>query len=132
MVVAVVVREALWSIVHPRARWITRGPGDELTARPDRLGGPRGEHAAVLHRHRARPDVDADESDGAEAEGTRQHLCEDSERPREDSARAERIAGRAEPVREQREGRRCKHRSEEHTSELQSHSDLVCRLLLEK
>src|SRR5438034_4993718 len=25
-----------------------------------------------------------------------------------------------------------KHRSEEHTSELQSHSDLVCRLLLEK
>src|SRR5436190_15138814 len=28
-------------------------------------------------------------------------------------------------------GRRL-HRSEEHTSELQSHSDLVCRLLLEK
>src|SRR5947207_11392835 len=27
---------------------------------------------------------------------------------------------------------RCKRRSEEHTSELQSHSDLVCRLLLEK
>src|SRR5260221_5346840 len=27
---------------------------------------------------------------------------------------------------------RCCHRSEEHTSELQSHSDLVCRLLLEK
>src|SRR5436190_6273954 len=27
---------------------------------------------------------------------------------------------------------RGKHRSEEHTSELQSHSDLVCRLLLEK
>src|SRR5260221_5142921 len=26
----------------------------------------------------------------------------------------------------------CTHRSEEHTSELQSHSDLVCRLLLEK
>src|SRR5438034_2959122 len=26
----------------------------------------------------------------------------------------------------------CKARSEEHTSELQSHSDLVCRLLLEK
>src|SRR5438034_8109755 len=31
-------------------------------------------------------------------------------------------------------GKRTKHaiRSEEHTSELQSHSDLVCRLLLEK
>src|SRR5438034_7957387 len=28
--------------------------------------------------------------------------------------------------------RRCVLRSEEHTSELQSHSDLVCRLLLEK
>src|SRR5438132_9663336 len=28
--------------------------------------------------------------------------------------------------------RACDNRSEEHTSELQSHSDLVCRLLLEK
>src|SRR5260221_12346048 len=28
--------------------------------------------------------------------------------------------------------KRCWNRSEEHTSELQSHSDLVCRLLLEK
>src|SRR5215211_9426926 len=28
--------------------------------------------------------------------------------------------------------RPCRARSEEHTSELQSHSDLVCRLLLEK
>src|SRR6202022_5135241 len=28
--------------------------------------------------------------------------------------------------------RRCSTRSEEHTSELQSHSDLVCRLLLEQ
>src|SRR5260221_12693010 len=28
--------------------------------------------------------------------------------------------------------RPCRRRSEEHTSELQSHSDLVCRLLLEK
>src|SRR5438132_10897664 len=27
---------------------------------------------------------------------------------------------------------RCRGRSEEHTSELQSHSDIVCRLLLEK
>src|SRR5438034_6481482 len=31
-----------------------------------------------------------------------------------------------------RECDRCGCRSEEHTSELQSHSDLVCRLLLEK
>src|SRR5947207_6631962 len=31
-----------------------------------------------------------------------------------------------------RRGRRRLSRSEEHTSELQSHSDLVCRLLLEK
>src|SRR5260221_10852514 len=34
--------------------------------------------------------------------------------------------GRGHPAGAQR------HRSEEHTSELQSHSDLVCRLLLEK
>src|SRR5260221_12854507 len=32
----------------------------------------------------------------------------------------------------QRHGPRRPNRSEEHTSELQSHSDLVCRLLLEK
>src|SRR5436190_10980437 len=38
-----------------------------------------------------------------------------------------RVAGRRT---QQREDRRV--RSEEHTSELQSHSDLVCRLLLEK
>src|SRR5436190_7603736 len=31
-----------------------------------------------------------------------------------------------------KEARREQYRSEEHTSELQSHSDLVCRLLLEK
>src|SRR5260221_5561942 len=30
-----------------------------------------------------------------------------------------------------RDSRPARHRSEEHTSELQSHSDLVCRLLLE-
>src|SRR2546421_5838256 len=42
-----------------------------------------------------------------------------------------RIAGKAE-LREQREGILRDMRSEEHTSELQSRSDLVCRLLLEK
>src|SRR5947207_7055837 len=35
-------------------------------------------------------------------------------------------------VREADRAGRPAHRSEEHTSELQSHSDLVCRLLLEK
>src|SRR5207248_8455078 len=34
--------------------------------------------------------------------------------------------------REARQGARLRHRSEEHTSELQSPYDLVCRLLLEK
>src|SRR5438034_7219465 len=43
----------------------------------------------------------------------------------------------ARPLRKPGRSRRCrksgrKGRSEEHTSELQSHSDLVCRLLLEK
>src|SRR5438034_7972261 len=42
-----------------------------------------------------------------------------------------RIPRRRAPGRVDRPGR-CGHRSEEHTSELQSHSDLVCRLLLEK
>src|SRR5438034_7978923 len=36
------------------------------------------------------------------------------------------------PTRRARPTRRPRKRSEEHTSELQSHSDLVCRLLLEK
>src|SRR5690242_21584963 len=36
------------------------------------------------------------------------------------------------PVRAQRCGPSCLNRSEEHTSELQSHVNLVCRLLLEK
>src|SRR5437588_6959109 len=35
-------------------------------------------------------------------------------------------------TRRRRPNGRCSSRSEEHTSELQSHSDLVCRLLLEK
>src|SRR2546430_3082866 len=47
---------------------------------------------------------------------------EDRRRPR----------GRAAPGRPRRRGRRQFSRSEEHTSELQSQSNLVCRLLLEK
>src|SRR2546428_6212102 len=46
-------------------------------------------------------------------------------------ARAELVVGRHGP-REQRQELRRGARSEEHTSELQSRSDLVCRLLLEK
>src|SRR2546421_9598330 len=46
-------------------------------------------------------------------------------------ADAGRGAWRRDP-RPQRRGRRLGGRSEEHTSELQSRSDLVCRLLLEK
>src|SRR5438034_3814297 len=44
------------------------------------------------------------------------------------------IAGVSEQNATLRRGRRARReaRSEEHTSELQSHSDLVCRLLLEK
>src|SRR5438034_11246551 len=44
---------------------------------------------------------------------------------RKDSSRAAHPCRRQEPSRQPA-------RSEEHTSELQSHSDLVCRLLLEK
>src|SRR5260221_2165532 len=47
----------------------------------------------------------------------------------------QRHQGREAPLRAPqaaRSGQVAQHRSEEHTSELQSHSDLVCRLLLEK
>src|SRR5438034_6086749 len=55
------------------------------------------------------------------------------DQPGEDAARAE----GADPEGGHRGSGRSRHpglrgRSEEHTSELQSHSDLVCRLLLEK
>src|SRR5256886_4536078 len=47
--------------------------------------------------------------------------------------RAGRPAARSEPAREDlRQLSRLRFRSEEHTSELQSQSNLVCRLLLEK
>src|SRR5438034_6966058 len=50
-------------------------------------------------------------------------------------ARSARSSALSAPPRRRRRGRRPRTRwprSEEHTSELQSHSDLVCRLLLEK
>src|SRR5438132_10455823 len=43
-----------------------------------------------------------------------------------------RLRAHAAPPRSLGRARRTRTRSEEHTSELQSHSDLVCRLLLEK
>src|SRR5438874_9269837 len=49
-------------------------------------------------------------------------------RPRVGGNRAARVSHRQRPRRRHREGER----SEEHTSELQSRRDLVCRLLLEK
>src|SRR5437588_6962409 len=48
------------------------------------------------------------------------------------SALPARAPAQARPPRVRRRGGRRRGRSEEHTSELQSHSDLVCRLLLEK
>src|SRR5260221_3460389 len=45
---------------------------------------------------------------------------------------ARKVQGIAAHVHQAVDGRRGRTRSEEHTSELQSHSDLVCRLLLEK
>src|SRR5260221_9235017 len=49
-----------------------------------------------------------------------------------DTTRESRIKGILERMKEVDLGGRRIIRSEEHTSELQSHSDLVCRLLLEK
>src|SRR5438132_9070832 len=47
-------------------------------------------------------------------------------------SRTPRPASAVHPSPRRRPARPCPRRSEEHTSELQSHSDLVCRLLLEK
>src|SRR5438477_9874012 len=49
-----------------------------------------------------------------------------------DSARVPRAAARAERAERSARPGRARSRSEEHTSELQSHVNLVCRLLLEK
>src|SRR5260221_7504316 len=49
-----------------------------------------------------------------------------------DPAAGRRERPRSSLARATRRGSACACRSEEHTSELQSHSDLVCRLLLEK
>src|SRR5260221_13995193 len=46
--------------------------------------------------------------------------------------RSDEIVGRCEKENHESERHARRSRSEEHTSELQSHSDLVCRLLLEK
>src|SRR2546428_9585781 len=55
-----------------------------------------------------------------------------SDRPTGGSDAARRIRGRESVRRRRRRLRFFSGRSEEHTSELQSRSDLVCRLLLEK
>src|SRR3954466_16434022 len=53
-------------------------------------------------------------------------------RPRRSRPRRPPRAGRSGPRRSPARCGRCAGRSEEHTSELQSHDNLVCRLLLEK
>src|SRR5437667_7692271 len=52
--------------------------------------------------------------------------------PRDSGRERARSERPAVPGRAARARLRARHRSEEHTSELQSHHDLVCRLLLEK
>src|SRR5207244_13172193 len=60
--------------VVARARRIARDSCDELAPRPGSFSGLRGEGAPLLHGDRARSDVHADESDGAEAEGADEDL----------------------------------------------------------
>src|SRR5438034_6426546 len=59
-------------------------------------------------------------------------LGEDFSHCREDQRRGDANARRQQGNVERRLQEVGRHRSEEHTSELQSHSDIVCRLLLEK
>src|SRR2546430_10379426 len=54
------------------------------------------------------------------------------EAPGDGRRRASYLACRSEALSASHRHRRTSHRSEEHTSELQSQSNLVCRLLLEK
>src|SRR5260221_6764450 len=62
----------------------------------------------------------------------RSRFCEQPELPGPDSSGAIVRAGSVRPPGRSQRERSHLTRSEEHTSELQSHSDLVCRLLLEK
>src|SRR2546421_4368251 len=64
---------------------------------------------------------------GTDAQGER-----DDSNEREARRLGESANGKAEIGRKSHKGTIRKRRSEEHTSELQSRSDLVCRLLLEK
>src|SRR5438034_6639236 len=66
--------------------------------------------------------VVGEESAGEPGERRRERERQELEPERADAARLGRLFVLADRA----------HRSEEHTSELQSHSDLVCRLLLEK
>src|SRR5437667_8626587 len=99
---------------------VGREAGDLLAAEPD---GAR--------RARERP-RDAVEGRGL-SRAVRPDEPEDLAVPDPEGDRAQRREA-AEALRQpaNRENYRAANRSEEHTSELQSHHDLVCRLLLEK
>src|SRR2546427_8809454 len=75
-------------------------------------------YTTLFRSRSALPRGDCRRSAGCRADPGKDH-CRRSARPR---ARRDRCCGRFDP----------KCRSEEHTSELQSQSNLVCRLLLEK
>src|SRR3989475_6280864 len=68
-------------------------------------------------------------SPAAEPERQTQQECAEADRVRADQPRERKRAG---PGCQHRQGAEDDRRSEEHTSELQSQSNLVCRLLLEK
>src|SRR2546427_8681530 len=87
-----------------------------------------------LHSHRLPGGIELDQrpavappGDHDEHRGHRAHpAAREDERPREHDAE---VAKQERVERQEPDGER---RSEEHTSELQSQSNLVCRLLLEK
>src|SRR5437588_4868157 len=90
-----------------QGRLFEHGALSDHLQRHDELSGQRMDQ----HRERGEFLLGAERRLGR---GVHALQCQLSELPRLESAHCERI------------------RSEEHTSELQSHSDLVCRLLLEK
>src|SRR5690606_41082012 len=89
---------------------------------------PRTSMTYTLSLHDALPIFCGEAKDPLHARAMRGGCRREAQRQRARSRDADRVAGRPVP----RDRVRAAQRSEEHTSELQSRENLVCRLLLEK
>src|SRR2546421_9058893 len=120
--------------------WLHAGARVLAIEVPGRPSQPRPD-AASSHSHAAFPDPTNDDGPRAATAGRQFLSAADKDRnvgtlPAEHSSPQFRVAASPAQGRSERGGHEAilttAERSEEHTSELQSRSDLVCRLLLEK